>query len=191
MAFVPYYTRVVVQFVLFVFTKVIVLRGHHASPRISFQHASYVIAANHPSGLDPFALLASLRFRDFFRLAPFSFMTANGFMRPLWLRPFAWAAGCFPAYPGLGPYGIEKALSDLEHGYTLVMFPEGKRVQGAPPKAKHGIEIILQKAPHTHLTIARIKWRSAFAISSIRIAHSPQPATPRTADEIMGAIYSL
>jgi len=191
MSVVPYYTRVVVQFVLFIFTKIIILRGRSVSPITSLGTDSHLIAANHRSSLDPFAILASLRTRDFFRLAPFSFMTANAFMRPPWLRPLAWMAGCFPAYPGMGPYGIDKALHDLDQGYTVMIFPEGKRVVGTTTKAKRGVGVILDGSPKTRLILAHIEWRSALSVRSIAIACPPQKTAPTTPDAIMKAIYSL
>lgn len=191
MAFVTYYTRIIVQFFIFTFTKLFILRGRSASPRISFSSESNVIAANHHSGLDPFVIVASLRYRDFFRLAPFSFMTANRFMQPLWLRPVAWAAGCFPAYPGLGAHGIDKAVESLNEGYTLVIFPEGRRAKSKPLEAKRGIEIILQRSPRTRLVMARIEWHSTATVRSIRMAYPPDQTAPRTSKAIIDAIYAL
>lgn len=179
------------QFVIFIVTKIIVLRGHAATPRITFTHGSHIIAANHRSGLDPFAIVSSLRVRDFFRLAPFSFMTANRFMRPLWLRPIAWAAGCFPAHPGLGAHGIDKAVDDIRHGYTLVIFPEGKRTKEAGVKAKRGLTDIREQTPHTRLILAHIEWRGALSVRKIHIAYPSQDVAPKTSDDVMATIYSL
>lgn len=180
-----------IQFVLFIFTKLFILRGRGSSPRITFDHSSHLVAANHRAGLDPFAILASVRFRDFFRLAPFSFMTANVFMQPLWVRPLTWLTGCFPAYPGLGPYGIEKAIDDLHHGYTVMIFPEGKRANGTPPEAKRGVSEILNGVPEAHLILAHIEWNSPLSVRSIRLAHLKDEAIPSTPAAIMDAIYKL
>ncbi len=191
MTFVTYYTRVIVQFVLFILTKVFLLRGRGASPHIAFDRGSHLVAANHRAGLDPFVILASVRFRDFFKLAPFSFMTANVFMQPLLLRPLAWATGCFPAYPGLGPYGIDKAIDDLNHGYTVMIFPEGKRANGTRVEAKRGVRAILDGAPKAHLILAHIEWSSSVSVRSIRIAHLKGKAIPSTPNAVMDAIYKL
>lgn len=191
MSFVHYYTRIIVQIIIFTFTKLFILRGVSAAPRVTFTPGSHIIAANHRSGLDPFVIVSSLRFRDFFRLAPFSFMTANAFMRPLWLRPLAWAAGCFPAHPGLGAYGIDKAISSLADGYTLVIFPEGKRTKSAPLQAKRGIEVILQRSPQTRLIMAHIEWHAAVTVRSIRLSYPPVQVTPKTSGTIMDTIYAL
>lgn len=180
-----------VQFVLFILTKIFLLRGRTASPRITFDRGSHLVAANHHSGLDPFVILASVRFRDFFRLAPFSFMTANVFIQPLWIRPLAWATGCFPAYPGLGEYGIDKAVSNLKDGYTVMIFPEGKRAKGKPVEAKRGVRVILDSVPEAHLILAHIKWDSSISVRSIRIAHLEGKAIPSTPNAVVDAIYKL
>lgn len=179
------------QFVLFVVTKIFVLRGYTVTPRIAFTRGSHIIAANHRSGLDPFVIVSSLRMRDFFRLAPFSFMTANRFMRPVWLRPFAWAAGCFPAHPGLGAYGIEKAVEDIHRGYTLVIFPEGRRTQDASTKAKRGLTSICEQVPDARLILTHIEWRQRMSIGSITMSYPPSNTAPKTSHEVMDTIYSL
>lgn len=179
------------QFVIFTATKIIILRGYGASPRISFTNERHIIAANHRSGLDPFAIVSSLRVRDFFALAPFSFMTANRFMRPLWLRPIAWAAGCFPAHPGLGAHGIDKAVSDLNAGYTLVIFPEGRRTKDPSVKAKRGLASIREQVPGARLILTHIEWRRTASIQQIHMNYPPKDTALHTSDEVMEAIYKL
>lgn len=191
MVFVSYYTRVIVQFVIFLLAKLIILRGHRSSPRITLKQGSHIIAANHRSGLDPFAIVSSLRIRDFFRLAPFSFMTANRFMRPLWLRPLAWSAGCFPARPGIGAYGVDKAVDDLKHGYTLVIFPEGKRTTAAPLPAKPGIDMIISRTVNVRLILAHIEWHGPMKIQYMRVSYPPEKTMPTSGDSILASIYSL
>lgn len=118
-------------------------------------------------------------------------MTANRFMKPLWLRPFTWAAGCFPSHPGLGAYGIEKALNDLKDGYTLVIFPEGRRTKDTVTQAKRGIAAILQESPEAHLILAHIEWKRTAVIKSIHLDYPPQNSIPTDPDVIMRAIYTL
>lgn len=191
MSFVPYYTRVSFQFVLFIFTKIIILRGQRATPYIRFTRSSYLIAANHRSGLDPFVIVSSLRIRDFFQLAPFSFMTSNKFIQPPLLRPFAWAAGCFPAKPGLGAHGIEKALSDLNDGYTVMIFPEGKRIKGIPEPPKRGVSVVLEQSPKTRIILSHIEWRTRYSVRSIRLSSPVDRSHLATPEAIMQAIYKL
>lgn len=179
------------QFVIFTVTKIIILRGSSATPKTDFTKGRHIIIANHSAALDPFAIVSSLRFRDFFRLAPFSFMTANVFMKPLWLRPFAWLAGCFPAHPGLGPYGIQKAVLDVNNGYTLLIFPEGKRSKGMRIPAKHGIITILDQIPDSNMLFVHIKWKSTSTTHSIRVAYKRSNHIYRSPDEIMDEIYDL
>lgn len=160
---------------------------------MSFSKTNNIIVANHRASLDPFVLVSSLRVRDFFRLAPFSFMTANKFMEPLWLRPFAWAAGCFPAHPGLGPHGIEKALTDIDSGYTLVMFPEGRRVRKRDdrPDAKPGIGIVLERSPKARLIMVHIEWQSRLTVEYVRLAYPQRKETPLAPNTIMDTVYLL
>lgn len=192
LSFVSHYIRVCFQLLLFMLTKAFVLRGRRAAPTIAFEAGPHLIAANHRNALDPFVLVSCLRFRDFFRLAPFSFMTANVFMRPLWVRPIAWAAGCFPAKPGLGAYGIDKAVDNLRHGYSVVIFPEGTRVRpGTTKEAKRGVSTILETLPSTPLVLVRLEWQRPYTIDFVGISYPKQSMAQSSADAILEAIYRL
>lgn len=147
---------------IFSLSKIFILRGTQAVSIPPLSHVGpTIIATNHYHSLDPFAVVSSLPYRDFFRLAPFAFMTANYFYDRWWLRPFAWMAGCFPAKPSWfngTPYGVDGAVALLRAGYTLVMFPEGKRSTNRENAAKPGVVLILQQIKKPRLVIGRITW---------------------------------
>lgn len=118
-------------------------------------------------------------------------MTANIFYRPLWLRPFAFLAGCFPAHeikPDGPSFGVDAAVHFLNHDCTIVMFPEGKRTQGMRLPAKRGISLVLDKVPDAQLLIAKISWQKN-TVNTIRFAR--YNGSSNQGEDILDAVYDL
>lgn len=190
----PYYIRIVSQFIIFSVCKLFVTHGKQAI-NIPETHKAQrtIIATNHHNMLDPFAIISSLRYRDFFRLRPIAFMTASYFFRIPWLRPLLWLAGCFPAHPMPNSNrlaGIEASIDFLDQGYTLFMFPEGKRVKDERVPAKRGITEILNLSPTSHLVLAYIRWTPGYKkIESIRYGELLEH--PNDPQKILDKIYGL
>jgi len=118
-------------------------------------------------------------------------MVATVFFRPVWLRPLLWLAGCFPAHqlPNSNkPAGIDASINFLEQGYTLFIFPEGKRVKGERVPAKRGITEILNASPTSRLVLAHISWKKR-EVESIRLAELLEH--PNDPQKILDKIYSL
>jgi 1-acyl-sn-glycerol-3-phosphate acyltransferase len=189
---VVYLIRLVSQFILFSICKIVIVRGKHASSIPDFnKNSRIVIASNHTHALDPFAVVSSIRYRDFFRLAPFAFMTSRYFFKMRWLRPMLWLAGCFPAH-ALPPFynlvGIDAALAFLNRGYTLFIFPEGTRAKNGPLPAKRGVSEILQQVPNHELILAHIEWKRNPGAVIHLAKHTGSTDDPQA---ILNAIYKL
>ena len=92
-------------------------RGVESLPR-----GGYVLAANHISNLDPWALGLPLFPRRFLRFMGKSEL----FWTPL--KQIITAGGAFPVHRGQGDVeAIETAASLVRQGHVVVMFPEGTR----------------------------------------------------------------
>ncbi len=184
-----YYTKLTFQLLSYLVLKFIVLRPTPQLKHFDFAKAQpYVMVANHPHSMDPFHITTTLRVADFVRLAPFALMTANKFYDPLWVRPFAWLIGCFPAHGPHILHGVSGAQTYIKHGYTLVMFPEGRRTS-TPLPPKHGIGSILQAAPKAHVILVHVARHKNGKVKFVRIA---QPSdAPRTPEALMESIYQL
>jgi glycerol-3-phosphate dehydrogenase (NAD(P)+) len=93
-----------------------------------------ILAANHRSFLDPFAIGACIG-------RPIYFMTKHeAFRNPL----IGWILNCMGAFPvrrgGSDEDSVETALALLERGQALVMFPEGTRIRsGSLQRPKRGV----------------------------------------------------
>lgn len=182
MNYLSYYTRYIVQALSIGILKLFVFRPSTTTLkelRLENRQCS-IIAANHRHALDPFYITCSFRWRELVHLLPFAIMTANKFYDPLWLRVPAWLGGCFPAYGPAKLHGVNGAVTLLEKGYTLLMFPEGRRIATGKGVAKPGITRILQSIPDPRLILAHIEWqkpprraRVNFTLSE-RIPHKPE-----------------
>lgn len=192
MTFIAHYTRIVFQLLLVSLTKLFVLRGKHATPTMTLHTGAHLVAANHRAALDPFIIASSFSYKEFLHLAPFSFMTHNAFMQPLWLRYVAKAAGCFPAKPGLGPYGIDEAIARLERNESVVIFPEGRRIKnGVKSPARRGVGAIRTSVPHMPLLLVHVEWNSAYTVRYVHRSASISDHRLTDPELILQRIYKL
>ena len=117
-------------------------------------------------------------------------MTANKFYFGI-ARRLEKAAGCFPAQKneqGIA-YGVEGAVDYFHQGYSLLLFPEGKRnrVPGGLP-AKPGIEKILAMIGPQKLVLCHISMRGRHMSIRYTARHSSEF---NSAQEIIDACYQL
>lgn len=154
-----------------------------------------VIAANHANELDPFIIACFLPLRTIFKVFPYKFMTANIYYYRWW-KPLAFLAGCYPAKPKdenarSDSYGVGQSIAGLQEGYSIVMFPEGKRT-AQRIEAKPGISRILEGSD-ARLLLCRIVWglvnHPRLISLSLKAADTSLEATDP--DAIMDTIYSL
>lgn len=153
-----------------------------------------VVAANHRNGMDPFIIACFLPLRTVLRVMPYKFITANvHYYR--WWRPLAAIAGCFPAHArwegeDKSNYGVGAATASLRQGYSLVIFPEGKRTKrhiGAKP----GISRILEQV-NSPLVLCRIGWKHGrLNRVALSVSVAGKAVDRKNPDEIMKAVYGL
>ena len=150
-----------------------------------------LIASNHSHEIDPFILISFLPIRTFFRIFPFKFMTANVYYYRWW-KPFLWLAGGFPASQknrrqSSSKYGVGASRKFLSKGYSVIIFPEGKRTR-SPLPARSGIKYILHNLS-TEILLVKITEKN----KSFRIIYSPATRKLNRDDpqEIIDAVYKL
>ena len=123
---------------------------------------TYVIAANHQHGIDPFVLIATIPWKTRKHFLPIKFMTKLKFYYRWW-KPGAYLSGCFPArarYEGdTASFGVGEAVRVAKLGYSVLIFPEGRvtKVQGEE-RAHSGVSRILTELPEAELILCKIIW---------------------------------
>lgn len=157
----------------------------------------YVIAANHQSMLDPFAIFAAIGLQHRFYLLPLKFMTIPKVYHRWWVKPFAYLAGCFPAHNkdrAHHTHGVEGTIKLLDYGYNICIFPEGTRTLRQDSNPKSGVCRILAASPQTELLLAHIEWRhlgNGRRHVTLTIAPAPKNLDQNDPTAIMDAIYAL
>ena len=157
----------------------------------------YIIAANHQSKLDPFAIFTVLGFRRRLYLLPIKFMTIPWVYHHPLLKPLLYALGCFPAHNKQRPYhtyGVEGSIKLLRYGYNICIFPEGIRTLRENSHPKPGVSRILAEYPEAKLLLAHIDWRvKSFwrRHVTITIIMAPDSLNKNDPQAIMDAIYAL
>jgi 1-acyl-sn-glycerol-3-phosphate acyltransferase len=121
-----------------------------------------VIASNHFNEMDPFIIACFLPIKTILKVFPYAFMTANVYYYRWW-KPLAFLAGCYPAKARTPDdkeenFGVGRSLKLLRKGYSVVMFPEGKRTRGRLD-AKPGISKIMSGF-EGKLLLCRVSWDS-------------------------------
>lgn len=157
----------------------------------------YVIAGNHQSLLDPFAIFALMPFRQRMRLLPLKFMTIPKVYHRWYIKPFAYVFGCFPAHIkeyNHHTYGVEGAIKLISYGYNICIFPEGRRTLQAESEPRPGIVRILQACPDAELILAHLEWyypKRGGKYLKLIIAPAPENLDKTDPKAIMDAIYRL
>lgn len=157
----------------------------------------YVIAGNHQSLLDPFAMFAFLPFKQRIRLLPLKFMTIPKVYHRWYVKPFAYVLGCFPAHikeRHHHTYGVEGAIKLINFGYNICIFPEGRRTLQSESEPRPGIVRILEACPDATLLLVHLKWYyTKRGGKHVKLVVAPAPANLDKSDPkaIMNAIYAL
>lgn len=157
----------------------------------------YVIAANHQSLFDPFAIFTLFKWSHRFQLLPIKFMTIPKVYHRWYAKPILFLLGCFPAHireRNHHTYGVSGAVKLLSYGYNLCIFPEGTRTLRSESDPKPGVTQILSEHPEAKLILARIEWKyKSFwhRHVEVTIAHAPDSLDKTDPKAIMDAIYAL
>jgi 1-acyl-sn-glycerol-3-phosphate acyltransferase len=163
----------------------------------------YVLAANHISNFDPWAIGLPLFPRRYLR-----FMGKSELFWPP-LKQFITAGGAFPVHRGQGDVAaIETAIELVRQGHLVVMFPEGTRRRKGlrkkyQPKAHTGAARIAlgARCPLVPTAIAgtdrltrlgplRIAYGSPVDLSDLE-GHDPRDAAQEATDRLMAEIERL
>lgn len=157
----------------------------------------YIIAGNHQSLLDPFAIFAFLPFKQRAKLLPLKFMTIPKVYHRWYVKPFAYLLGCFPAHikeRNHHTYGVEGSIKLVKYGYNICIFPEGHRVLQSESEPRPGIVRILEACPEATLLLAHLEWYyTKRGGKHVKLVVAPAPADLDKSDPkaIMNAIYAL
>lgn len=123
----------------------------------------YLIVANHSRSLDPFVIICGLPYGLALKLLPIGFMTQN-FFYDSFIRPLCWLAGCYPARNPKDKhkiFGVDGSVILLNNGFSVFVFPEGKRMRdGSRGQAHHGVTRIKEALPHAPTLLCHIKYNN-------------------------------
>ena len=120
---------------------------------------SYVIASNHPSKIDPFLVCYNFPFKDFIRLIPFRFVTADKFLRGF-NRYFLLLYGCFSTKEIKGKKVLERAKHYLKRGETVYIFPTGRIEKSVKYKPKVGAIYLQRDISNCKIIPVNLKYQS-------------------------------
>jgi 1-acyl-sn-glycerol-3-phosphate acyltransferase len=170
----------------------------HATRLPTLRHTTrYVIAGNHQSMLDPFAIFALLPFRQRMRLLPLKFMTVPKIYHRWFLKPFCYLLGCYPAHVrdrNHHTYGVGGTIKLLGYGYNICLFPEGTRTLQKDSNPKYGIVKILQEHPEATLLLAHLEWtltKKGKKHLTLSLVAAPDNLDKTDPKAIMEAIYAV
>jgi 1-acyl-sn-glycerol-3-phosphate acyltransferase len=85
----------------------------------------YVIASNHPNRLDPFLVCYLIPLRDTLRLVPYRFITADKYMKNIFLGSILMLFGCITTRETKSGSILKRAIRLIERGETVYIFPSG------------------------------------------------------------------
>ena len=148
----------------------------------------YLIAANHRTWLDVFLILSSLPLGVFLTLIPIKIFTANVYMRTWWQRLVLFAIGGFPA-------NFSHGLKFSDQGFSLFIFPEGKRARpGQDLELKPGLGRLVKSRDFTVLPVhinygnprdVEINWRRMIYLDINKRSRSEKVITSQIFKKIL------
>ncbi len=133
-----------------------------------------LVISNHQSFLDPWIVSRHLGTKNLLHLLPIRYPMASDIARIPILGQITWCLGCFD----IGKTSLEKAKNLLfmreliRKKYTVVLFPEGKRVKSDEEKAefKRGMNLLVsENIPFILVRISGLEKISIFRPSTNKI----------------------
>lgn len=106
--------------------------------KLNLKKGKYIIAANHPSKLDPFMLLAAIPFRTYLRLVPIRFITAEKYMDTWYKKIYMLPPGCVTTEPK-NRKCLDVLKECLNNRETIFVFPRGQLERRGKSPAKVGV----------------------------------------------------
>jgi 1-acyl-sn-glycerol-3-phosphate acyltransferase len=152
----------------------------------------YVMAGNHQSYLDPWMVLGGIPLSIWRKTGMPRAMASNRFFNNPVVANYLRSLGSFPAkeHP-TDPYGLDYSEFLLDHGQSIVIFPEGHVTLHRENTARHGIQALAQmpnvRIIPVHFEWARPRWRARFEIG----IGKPFDGSKMTAQEILDRVYDI
>lgn len=167
---------------------------------------SYIIAANHPTRIDPFLVSYALPFREFLKIVPLRFITAEKYMKNPFMRYFLMLYGSISTEPKKGEPVLKRAKELLSKGETIFIFPSGRLERGNHPlELKVGVTYLEREVKRSVILPVKISFTEKISFLALlqrrltcniafrppfRHIHFPGdllPLTQETYDRIVGA----
>ncbi len=157
----------------------------------------YILCGNHVSALDPFFLACGMR-KDC------AFIAKAELFKFAFIRMVAKSFNIYPIKRGTGDIGgIKKAISVVNDGKPLVMFPEGTRSKdGKLGEGKNGVSLIAKKtgcflvpcainAKPRLFTQSKVIYGKPFKINEVNNSEELTAETTRLMKEISNLLEEL
>ena len=129
---------------------------------------SYIIAANHPSKLDPFIILAGLPLKTFLKLSPFAFLTAEDYLKKWHYKPFLlmWSCVSNKEKDKLKP--LQRLKSQLENKETVFIFPRGElEKRGNPSLPKVGAVYLEREVKDSYILPVKVEFTNKLTFLNV------------------------
>jgi 1-acyl-sn-glycerol-3-phosphate acyltransferase len=152
----------------------------------------YVLAANHQAAIDPFILTGQISTQTWDAMGWPRIFAMNRFFSYPVVGTIVKCLGSFPAkdHP-VYPSGLTYANYALDHGSSVMIFPEGRVTLHREHDAKIGVQVLAQQ-PDVMIIPVHIEWARPRILARFRIGiGKPIDASGMTAQQILEYIYRL
>lgn len=113
-----------------------------------------LVVSNHDSWLDPLALIETMMWKD----RPLRFLAKDGLWKSQILAAILDRAGQIPIRRGAGDDGaLSAAVTALEHGEAVAIFPEGTISRGEELRARRGVSRLIRACPGVPVILAAVE----------------------------------
>lgn len=161
----------------------------------NFQNDSnYLFVSNHQSRIDPFIIFCALPVKQIIQVTPMKHLTSKGIYNTP-LKPFLKLLGCYPTRRR--DVTVKESVHLLSIGYSICLFPEGKRSLQSESTPKPGVSLVINNALSVtpfKIILVHITWtRHAFFRRDIliRFKEAPNSLYSPTPDSLMEAVYKV
>lgn len=113
-----------------------------------------LVVSNHDSWLDPLALIETMMWKD----RPLRFLAKDTLWKSRFLAAILDRAGQIPIRRGAGDDGaLSAAVTALEHGEAVAIFPEGTISRGQELRARRGVSRLIRACPGVPVILAAVE----------------------------------
>jgi len=166
-----------------------------AAPYQFDANRTYLVLSNHQSRLDPFILYGSLGLQQNIACAPTKFLTAKSiYYGPLYL--WLVSMGCYPTKNRR--ITVPETVDHLSRGYSVCLFPEGRRTLRSESNPKDGTRLILDEIKRKNLDITivlvHIEWERPYRLfrkATVRMQEAHPAIYTQDMPDIMRMIYEI